>query len=61
MKDEWAPIFDLTLRRHAETGLLMATSETHRGLNVAGHTVDEVLRDIPDCMKVLAEANQTGA
>lgn len=39
--------------RHKGTGLLAAISDELRGLNVFGHSVEEILDELPPCLEAL--------
>lgn len=48
--------FRVVVRKHAPTGLMVAISPDHNGLNVFGRTEEEIRRLIPDALKALLEA-----
>lgn len=49
----WVELLDLRIMKHEGTGLLMMTSEKHRGVNLAGHSLDDLLSEARICLPAL--------
>lgn len=49
-------IFRIVMRRHSKTGLIAAISPDHSGLNLFGHSEEELESLIPAAIQALMEA-----